>query len=300
MPQIAKQTPRPPANSNSTPSPMTSGAKGRATGGVLGRIAPVGSAPKRGLKVTIYGETKTGKTRIACSFPKPMLLIGTEDGTGSVTDVPGLSFVRLQHTGELPELAAMLAGGSYKSVCLDTAGKFQMLKMAEMKGWTIIPDQLSWGMATQQDWGLNGAAVMKDFRALFDLADRTELNVIMLAHERVFGGKGDNEEVSEIISPKVGAALTPSVAGWLHTESSYLCQAFKRLEVVRTETMLNGKGTGSFQERRTGRMEYCLRTGEHEIYLTGFRVPTSRGRVPDVLVDPNYSKIMAAIRGEEK
>ncbi len=38
-----------------------------------------------GVKFLGYGPPKTGKTRLACTFPKPMLLIGTEDGTKSVS-----------------------------------------------------------------------------------------------------------------------------------------------------------------------------------------------------------------------
>ncbi len=229
-----------------------------------------------------------------------MLLIGTEDGTDSVSDVKGLDFVRIGHTDELSDLVQLLSTRKYMSCGIDTIGKYQIMKMAEQKGWDRVPDYMNWGMATQQDWGLNNTALMKDFRQLFDLSDQQGLNVVMIAHERVFSGKGDSEEVSDVITPKVGVALTPGAAGWVHTESSLLCQTFKREQVVRTESVLNGKPTGSFTERRTGKIEYCLRTGEHSVYLTGFRVPVGRGRVPDVIVDPDYSKIMAAIKGELK
>lgn len=66
----------------------------RKTGSVLDRIAPV-ALPASGMKMNVYGRSGTGKTTFACTFPKPLLLVGTEDGTRSVYTVKGVDYVRL-------------------------------------------------------------------------------------------------------------------------------------------------------------------------------------------------------------
>ena len=104
MPSIAKQSPRTPTVKHKK-------------NGVLGRIVPVGSL-KKGIKLLAYGRGKTGKTRLFSTFPKPALLIGTEDGTNSIADVKGVDvFVLIQDPN-----------GDYYSetVTADSTGSFMM------------------------------------------------------------------------------------------------------------------------------------------------------------------------------
>ena len=68
MPKVTKQT--------NVPKPV---AKAE---GVLGRIGPV-TVAGGGLKVLVFGQSKTGKTRFSSTFPKPLLIIGTQDGAAS-------------------------------------------------------------------------------------------------------------------------------------------------------------------------------------------------------------------------
>lgn len=54
------------------------------------KLRPVDAQSSQyGIRMVLYGLTKTGKTTLACDFPKPLMLVGTmgtlEDGTRSVT-----------------------------------------------------------------------------------------------------------------------------------------------------------------------------------------------------------------------
>ena len=253
--------------------------------GVASRIKPVGL--HGGVKLLVYGRGKTGKTRFACTFPKKVLVIGTEDGTRSVSNVKGVDFVQIERSSELDELVDLLKEGTYASACLDTAGGLQDMILKEILGLEDTPVQKSWGIAKQQDWGTTAMQTKERLRGFLDLANTHNTNVVVIAHERNF----DSDSESDLIFPTVGAALTPSVSGWLNGAVEYICQTFIR-EETKDVKLVKGKTS----QKKTGRAEYCLRIGPHPIFMTGFRVPVGV-EVPDSVVDPSYEKIRKLIEG---
>jgi len=202
-----------------------------------------------------------------------------------------VDFVHLKQSEELDELVKMLKDGHYKSVGLDTAGGLQDLILKEVLGLAEMPVQRDWGMAKQQDWGTVGVQLKERMRRLLDLADQGILDVMVIAHERNFNDEG----VSEMLAPTVGAALSPSAAGWLNGACDYVCQTFIREETATVTQKVAGKEIS--QKKKTGKAEYCLRIGPHPVYLTGFRVRRKIGDLPDCIVDPDYKKIQRVIEG---
>jgi hypothetical protein len=158
--------------------------------------------------------------------------------------------------------------------------------MKEILGLEEIPAQKSWGMATQQDYGQCSLTMKEYLRCLLDL-DR---NVVIVAQEREFNT--DNE--SDLLMPYVGAGLTPSVTGWLNPAVDYLVQTFIRTGTIKREVKLGGK---TKIRTEPGGVEYCLRTGPHEIFMTKFRVPKGHP-LPDVMVAPAYEKMLNIIQGD--
>lgn len=278
MPAVTRQTTK---TSSPTPAKLS---------GVLGRIVPVGSL-RKGMKILVYGRGKTGKTRLFSTFPKPSLLIGTEDGTLSINDVPGIDFVFLNQSSELPELISLVKTGKYKTVGLDTCGGLQEIILKEILGLDELPVQRSWGIAKQQEWGQCSSQLKERMRGLLGLADKGIADVVVIAHERNFNDEGG----SELLTPTVGAALTPSAAGWLNGCVDYLCQTFIREEVATSTIKVAGKELP--QTKKTGKAEYLLRIGPHPIYLTGFRVGSAI-KLPDAIVNPTYQKIVDIINGK--
>jgi hypothetical protein len=281
------------------PSRNGQGVRGRS---VFDRIAPIEISVK-GIKLCLYGRGKTGKTRLACTFPKPLLIIGTEDGTKSVANVGGVDdgrrFVRAYSSEEFGELVEMLREGKYATVVVDTAGGLQDVIVKEVLGLAEMPVQKSWGMAHKQDWGIIGSQLKERLNKLLALAEpdrdggnREQMDVVIIAHERTF----EVEDVpADLILPTVGAALSPATATWLNGACDYIGQCFIREEKKPMKVKVAGKE--KIVTKSTGKGEYCMRVDTHPVYLTGFRVP--EGTVlPDAIVNPHYEKIAALIRGD--
>lgn len=263
----------------------------KASDSILDRIQSVADRPETGFKGCLYGRGKTGKTSLACDFPKKVLIIGTEDGTKSVRNLKGVDFVRLQRSEEINDLTLMLKEGEYESVILDTAGGLQDLLLKEFIGLSDVPLQKAYGMVKIQDWGSINGQTKEYLKMLLDLADSQGTNVLIIAHERNF----DTDTTSDLIFPTVGAALSPGVAGWLNGACDYICQTFVQTGTITSTVTVGGKPK---QVTKKGGIEYCLRIGLHPVYMTGFRVPRGISKaMPEFIVDPTYDKINQLIQG---
>lgn len=268
-----------------------------------------------GIKLNVYGRSKTGKTRLVCSFPKPMLLLGTEDGTKSVATgkrerskshsgnplyaltllgkETGIDFLRINSGVHFEEALALLGKGRYLSTALDHGGGFLNIGVKEYLGLEEVPmTKQAAGVTDYRVWGAINMAVIEKLSKYLDLADRLGTNVCIIAHERNF--KEEEAKQSDIIKPVVGSALTPGVKTWLDGACDYICQTLisPQENVVKVDV-----GAGELQEVRqpTGKYEYRLRIGPHDICTTGFR--TIGDELPDYIVNPSYEKIVAAIEG---
>jgi hypothetical protein len=258
--------------------------------GVLGRIAPV-SLEDIGLKVCNYGRSATGKTTLVSSFPKPILhIVCSAIGLGesrSIANTKGIDDVELEKSEDLRELVEHVRdSGKYQTVCLDHATGMQDLMLREILELTELPAQGSWGMASREQWGQCALKTKECLRAILGLS----CNVVINAQEREF----DNDGEGEVLMPYVAAALSPSVVGWLNPACDYIVNSFIRGKVKTVKKRI-GKKVVEIQTPMKG-AEYCLRVGPHPVYTTKFRVPKGT-ELPEVIVDPDYSKIMKLIQG---
>lgn len=265
---------------------------------VLSRIAPVRAVSVDRQKWALYGVPKTGKTRFACSFKKPLLLIGAEDGTASVAGTKGVDFVQLTKTEELDELVREVRnGGRWATVVLDTASKLRDMRIAEILGLEAAPTQKSFGFARRDQW-MQCAQNLKDsLRPLLDAPRSMNVNVIIISQEAnlVFdesgGGGGD------LIRPSVGSALGKSLCDWLHAECDYIGQMIVREQTAEQRMEVNGQEVKTVV--RTGKKEHCLRVMPDGVYQAGFRLPEGRVLSQEFIVNPTYEKVCALIRGDK-
>lgn len=195
----------------------------------------------------------------------------------------------LQTSDELRQVVEALHSGdlSYETVVLDHCSGFQDMVLKDILGLDKIPEQKGWGLASQQTYGQCTAQCKEYFRGLLGLP----CNVVLVAQERNF----NEESESDLIAPTVGAAMTPSLTGWLNPACDYIVQMFKREQQEEKQTKIGDKTIT--RREGTGVIEYCLRTGPHAVYQTKFRVPKGTP-LPDAIVDPDYNDIIALIRGE--
>ena len=247
------------------------------------------------LRVLLYGASGTGKTTLWATFPGPIDVAicsgGNRPGELRSVDTPeNRKRIRPTIINTTDQFKAWLGQNDAATKVLDHATGFADLVLKEIIGADSLPVQKSWGLASQQQYGQLAMHLKEYFRDLLNFAG----HVVIVSQERVFGGREDGMP-SEIIQPTVGAALTPSVAGWLNPACDYVVQTFKRPKMTQRKVKV-GAEVQTVTERGKG-VEYCLRCEPHDVYMTKFRLPKGSRLIPDVIVDPSYEKILKVITG---
>lgn len=268
---------------------------------ILSRIGPMSFGG--GLKVCLYGESGSGKTTLTGTFPGPMLFIicsgGFQPGELRSLDTPEnrgrISQVVLHSTEEILTLVDHIKEkGTYKTVVLDHISGFQDLAIREITGMENAVIDKSWGVIPQTDYNLVAQRCKEALIGLLGL----DCNVVIVGQERVFKGKEDGV-MTDAIKPSIGTAVIPSLALWLHPAADYVIQMYKRNEVVESSRTRQKDGTDKILYKESGKIEYCARLGASDTYITKFRKP--KGIVlPDVIVDPDYNKLLSIINGSKK
>lgn len=253
--------------------------------------------------MSLYGLPKTGKTRIAATFPKPLLIIGAEDGTASIVGAKGVEFVKLDKTAEMMDIVhGPVADGRWATVVIDNGTKLRDMKIAEILGLTEgtttkAIDHKGFGFASRDQWGECSMGLKALLRPLLDLGRRRKLNVVVIAHEQNFTEESGS---ADQLKPNVGPSLGKAVCDWLNAECDYIAQTLIRAQKRKVERKVGEKLIETWED--TGKKEYCLRVGPHEIYQTGFRIGLALSMPAniDFIVNPNYDKIMQVIEGKYK
>jgi hypothetical protein len=266
------------------------------TGSILSRAKPIEFDDNDGIKIALYGRSGTGKTTLWATFPKPILALILSGGKkpGELRSVNTKEYRNQIHSLEIDKLddlrgaiSELKQNNPYATVVLDHATGLQDRCLMEILGLSEIPVQKGWGIAKQQEWAQVGLQTKEYLRGILGLS----CNVVVIAQERNF----NDDSTSDLITPTVGAALSPSTTGWLNSAVDYLANTFIR---QKTEEVVTKVGEKSLVTRKPVKgVEYCLRTAPDPVFTTKFRVPKGYD-LPDVIVDPTYEKIMEIIIGE--
>jgi predicted nucleotidyltransferase len=202
--------------------------------------------------------------------------------TKSIRGIEGIQVGEIQEPSDLDMFIEYARENGTVTVVLDHVTEFCNLVLAKIMKLEKLPEQLSWGLAKQQDYQQMGLQTKEYLRGLFDL----DCNVIVLGQQRSYDATEDGE--GNLLMPYVSVAATPAVAGWLAPACDYVVQTFKRKVEVVTEKKL---GTKTIKTKsKSDKVQYLLRTGPSEIYNTKFRLPVGE-ELPEYIVDPSYSKI---------
>lgn len=266
----------------------------RKSGNVIDRIAPPTFESSTGLKCLIYGKSKTGKTRTAATFPGPILWIicsggnrGGELRSIALADRSKVQSVTINNVMEVREVTAHAAKGGFQTLAMDHVSGLQDMALAEAMGIARLPAQMTWGTATREQYleaGTNCRELLREMLAL-------TCNVVVISQER----STEVDEENELLLPTVGVDIMPSLANWLYPAFDYIMQTYKAQKTASNTTKVGKEDvvTTSFVEGT----DFCLRTGPHAIYTTGFRVPKG-SYLPDHIVDPTFAKIKTVIDGK--
>lgn len=228
---------------------------------VIDRIAPIGFSEEDGIRIGIYGRGATGKTTLAGTFPRPALWIicsgGEKPGELRSLDTPAnrknIKQVVLEKSSEIEELVDFQKQtGRFATIVLDHVTSLQDHILMEVLNLDKLPEQLSWGIATQQHWGQVGVRLKECLRKFCDLG----CNVVTIAHEREFNA---TSEMQDLIDPCVSYALTAGNARWLEGVVDYTVRTQIQPKMKTVKLRIGGKVVEK-QEATRG-VNYTIRTG---------------------------------------
>lgn len=248
---------------------------------VTDRIKPVQSLGLV-LAALFYGRAGTGKTTIAATFPKPLLILDIrEKGTDSISEVEGVDVIQVTDWDEFESIYWYLASSQnkYKTVVIDAISQLQDFAVEK----ALAEDGKTHDLISKRQWGV-AAGKMKTWVINYrDLVDHG-INTVFLAHTRTTGGDDDGDEGE--MMPTVGPSVMPSVSSVLTACVKLIGYAFKR------ETV-NKLPSGKMKRK----VDYCMMVGPHAIYDTKVRL-NKGGYVPETLVNPDYNLLISLMKGE--
>jgi len=252
------------------------------------------SEVKRYKSFALYGRSGTGKTTLACTFPKPVLLVDINDeGTDSVTNYSDddLQVWDIDNPQEIDDVYWWLKEHSkrFKTVIIDTITMLQTKKVEEVSGTLLAKgDKFAgdWGTMTKQDWGQVASWLKTRITRFRNLP----MNVIFVAQERTFNVDTDDEGAVGLIDPEVGPSLSPSVKNHLNAAVGLLGNTYIRRRIIEKKDAA-GKST------KQKKFDYCFGIGPSDIYARKVRKP-KRIDLPEVIVDPDYEDLIAIIQGD--
>lgn len=245
-------------------------------------------------RILVFGQSGTGKTTFAGTFPGPTLWLlcsgGNKPGELRSIDTPEN---RRKITPKLVASSSQMRdylreAQDYTTTVLDHASGLADLILKEILGLDELPAQKHWGMAKQQDYGQQIQQCKEIFRSMLNLPG----NVVIIAQERIFGGRDDGID-PEILRPTVGPALSPSLCNWLCPAVDYLVQTFKAPRTTTTYQEVAGVSVPIVQREKGA--EYRLRTGPSDTFMTKFRLPKEKA-LPDSILNPDYDTFLELTR----
>lgn len=292
------------------------------------------------IKLTVYGQNRVGKTTLACTFPKPLLLLSFEPnrtgGAQSIRKVPGVDLVRIKYKPEINpitkqemheggvlygsasalQLADELIGDTkYKTVVIDSATSFQDLFLQEILGITKLPEQLNFKSVSGDQYRERSERIKEGLRPFLNL----NKHVVITAKE-----KDHNPPKEEKINPNTGklspdmrakflrgmqpesffaADLGGAAVSWLHDACDYIGRLYLDKEVIVHEgqtRMLNGK-----PQKTPDTYEETGRIVHRlrTMYHPNYAAgfrASTPSAVPECIDEPTYEKIRTVVDGMEK
>ena len=253
-------------------------------GNIMTRVKPVAESEEF-LTSLYYGRSGTGKTTLAATYPKKIILLDFKDrGTDSIRDIKGIDILAMNEWSDVEDLYWVLSKdqGEYKSVAFDTVSGMQALAINKVKEDNNISETDS---ISRRGWG-EVAGLMNTW--LMNYRD-LPMHVIFLAPDRVKNTSSDeDEEVSSEegrLEPEVGPSVIPSVARSLNASVKVIGNTFIR----QRHKVEDGK-----VKEITG---YMLRVGPHPFYITKIRSP-KKFKILGSILNPSFNKIIKVMKGE--
>ncbi len=289
MPVIKKDNPN--ANSRPVPPARTTMAPTfqAQAGSVLSEAIPVDQLPEDFMRLVLYGGNRIGKTTVAVTFPKPLLLVAMEPnvtgGAMSVKKVSGVTYLRVGSTEKAIRLAEELrtGGTGFKAVVIDSATSYQDIALTELMGWQESPTMLTFGLVGEDMYRQRSEKCREMLRKFLNLPMHTVVIAKEKDHNPPKGERSNKLTRGLTMSSFFAADLGGATANWLHDVCDCICRMYMAEETVKTTSVIAGKEQEA--EIPTGRMIRRLLTQYHPNFAAGIRSCTPEN-VPEYIDDP--------------
>lgn len=225
-----------------------------------------------------------GKTRLACSFPKTLVIDVNEEGTRSAREFRGTKVFSVREWNDIVAIYWYLQRGEhdFESVAIDTISQLNDMALRRALKENVARDpNKDPKQPTRRDYG-KSKELMNNILLMFR---NLPMHVIFIAQERT---EGDPEEGEEIVHvPQVQSAVRGTAMGAV----GIIGRVFQKEVKVKSK-----KG------RRKTRWVTCMLVGPHEEYASKDRTAGS-GILGRIAVNPSGKTIIqsweAAPPGEE-
>ena len=272
-------------------------------GSILASGIDVADLEEDYIKILLYGQNRVGKTTLACQFPKPLALVSFEPnktgGAISVKRIPGVILFRTRASADALKLAKELRDENhgFKSVVLDSATSYQDVILKEILNLSELPEQLNWGMISQDQYRQRSEKTKECLRPFLNL----DMHVVVTAKEKDHNPPLDRKEKSLKkfqLESWIAADLGTATVQWLHDACDYLARLYLDKEIVvhKRRAKIAGKEKEWEEEEETGKIVRRLRTLYHPNYAAGFRSCTPES-IPEYIENPTFEKIQKLIKG---
>lgn len=241
---------------------------------------------KEPLITTLWGKPGTGKTRIAASWPKPILFLDIVDkGTTSAQSKDlkkGEIMVRTcKDWDDVLEALDWVEDNPdhFKTVVVD-----HMTNLQEMfKKHLLVSNNRN--KMTQPLWGELSQGMKEFILRMRHLVDEG-IEPVFIAEDRTDQPSTDDEDV--ILDPDIGPALQPAVQKFLTATSKIVGRTY----IASYDKKVKEDG----KTRTVPTIEFRLGIGPNQFYQTKIRKP--RGAYsPDYLVDASYQDLVTISEG---
>lgn len=233
--------------------------------------------------ITLYGRPGTGKTSIACTLPKPQLLVdvkdkGTDSGKRDGLERGDITVFELEEFDDIYEIYDYLEENPerFKSVVIDHMTALQDFCYKKVK------DEEGKEDMSQRLYGI-AADYMKEVINLYKGLTDLGVTPCFICQDRMESGDGEGEDQ---LLPEVGPGLMPSVARTLCAASRVIGHTYQFENVEKLE---------GAKVRRN--IEFRLRLGPNPYYITKVTRPYGTP-CPQFLVNADYTSIMKVVRGK--
>lgn len=242
--------------------------------GILSEAKDISELGHRSLWVA-WGKSGTGKTHFGATFPKPLLYcqIG-DDGSNTIANEAGIKAIKVGTIERLKQIGEELKTDTkYNSVFVDT---FSMITNV----WIDANSTQKKKKMTQQMWGDLKVETEELIKIFHEVAE-THI-VILSCHEANDTIEGMDDEVI----PDFGPSTSKGSRIYLQGMANY------GIHFTKVNKTIVSKDTGEEKEV----VRYAAHLGPNPYYWTKFQIADSV-KLPAVMIDPSYSKIMKRIGG---